>query len=445
MGRDRNLPAVFGQVHPTRHTPHWAIWISGFLVLAMAWALPIEDVASAADILFLLLFIFVNITVLTMRNRRPDLKRAFKVPWMPFTPILAILANLFLAVNMFRFSPTAWYVILAWLALGLLAYWGYFTKLEAMEKPSEVLLEEVLLSKRYSVLVPVANHQQARLLGLIGSIIAKVHDGEVLALHVAKVPPQLSLYDGRLFLKEGRPLLEAVIQEAKELDVPVHTMIRLGRSVPEAIRKTAAENASDLIVLGWPGYTTTAGRLFGSVIDPLAGNPPTDLVIVRYRKRRPLRRILVPIAGGANSRLAAQLACDMARVNPEPIILVGLHVVPPNADAAARMRGEKAIRQAFSHIECPWEILIVEGEDIAETIVKVTKEKEFDLIVIGASGESLLRTILVGDIATRVAKEAPVTVMVVKRRTSPIRSFLREALLEAPVEVSAGGEDNISG
>ncbi len=440
MGRDRNLPAVFGQVHPTRHTPHWAIWISGLLILGMAWALPIEDVASAADILFLLLFIFVNITVMTMRNRRPDLKRSFKVPFTPYVPLLAIASNLFLAVYMFRFSPKAWYVIILWIALGLLAYWGYFAKLEAMEKPSEILLEEVLLSKRYSVLVPVSNEQQAHLLGLIGSIIAKAHDGEVLALNVAKVPRQLSLYDGRLFLKEGRPLLEAVIQEAKKLDVPVHTMIRLGRSVPEAIRKTAAENASDIIVLGWPGYTTTAGRLFGSVIDPLAGNPPTDLAIVRYRKRRPLRKILVPIAGGVNSRLAVQLACDMASVNPEPVTIVGLHVVPPRSDEAARMRGEKFIRQAFGSAKCWWEPMIVEGEDVAETILKVAREGDFDLIVIGASGESLLHTILVGDIATRVAKESPVTVIVVKRRSSPIRSFIKEALVEAPMEVPEGGE-----
>lgn len=442
MGRDRNLPAIFGQVHPTRHTPYWAIWISGLVILGMAWGLPIEDVASAADILFLLLFIFVNITVMTMRNRRPDLPRSFKVPFMPYVPLLAIASNLFLAVYMFRFSPKAWYVIILWIASGLLAYWGYFAKLEAMEKPSEILLEEVLLSKRYSVLVPVANEQQARLLGLIGSIIAKAHDGEVLALNVARVPPQLSLYDGRLFLKEGRPLLEAVIQEAKKLDVPVHTMIRLGRSVPEAIRKTAAENASDLIVLGWPGYTTTAGRLFGSVIDPLAGNPPTDLAIVRYRKRRQLRKILVPIAGGANSRLATHLACDMASVNPEPVTIVGLHVVPPRSDQAARIRGEKFIRQAFGNVQCRWESMVVEGEDVAETIVRVAEEYEFDLIVIGAGEESLLRTILVGDIATRVAKESPVTVIVVKRRAGLIRSFLKEALVEAPVETAAEvGED----
>ena len=82
-------------------------------------------------------------------------------------------------------------------------------------------------------------------------------------------PKQLTLGEGRLMLKEGRTYLETVIKQAKALDIPVHTLLRLGRNVADAVRKTAEENASDLIVLGWPGYTNTAGRLFGSVIDPI--------------------------------------------------------------------------------------------------------------------------------------------------------------------------------
>jgi hypothetical protein len=133
----------------------------------------------------------------------------------------------------------------------------------------------------------------------------------VLALHVVRVPVQLTLADGRLMLREGRGYLETVIEQAKARDVPVHTMIRLGRDVAEAVRKTALENASDLLVLGWPGYTNTAGRLFGSVVDPIVDNPPTDIAVVRYRAYRPLRSILVPVAGGPNSRRAARMAVNI--------------------------------------------------------------------------------------------------------------------------------------
>ena len=57
MGRDRNFPALFGRVHPRSCTPHWAILVSLIIIVAMALSLPLEDVASAADIMFLLLFL----------------------------------------------------------------------------------------------------------------------------------------------------------------------------------------------------------------------------------------------------------------------------------------------------------------------------------------------------------------------------------------------------
>jgi amino acid transporter len=86
MGRDHNLPGFFGKVHPERKTPHVAIAISLGVIVFMAVSLPIEDVASAADIMFLLLFIQVNFTLIRLRRLRPDLDRGFKTPLLPLTP-----------------------------------------------------------------------------------------------------------------------------------------------------------------------------------------------------------------------------------------------------------------------------------------------------------------------------------------------------------------------
>ena len=41
-----------------------------------------------------------------------------------------------------------------------------------MERPSEILQEEVLVSRDYSVVVPIATQEQARILGQIGAILA---------------------------------------------------------------------------------------------------------------------------------------------------------------------------------------------------------------------------------------------------------------------------------
>jgi basic amino acid/polyamine antiporter, APA family len=431
MGRDLNLPAIFARIHPLRHTPYWAVIFSGGLMLVMAWTLPIEEVAVAANVMFLFLFLQVNVAVMVLRQKMPDIDRGFVIPWYPLVPILGLVTQAFLAIFLFTYSPRAFLISLGWNVAGLLAYYGYFSRIEAMEKPSEILHEEVLVSTDYSVLVPIASDEQARILGQIGAIIARDRRGEVLALHVARVPPQLTLADGRYLLREGRQYLETLIAQARRRDVPVHTVIRLGRNVPEALRKTAVENASDLIVVGWPGYTNTAGRLFGSVIDPLIDNPPTDIALVRYRQRRPIRSILVPVSAGPNSRRAVKLAVTMARQSLEGparvhVITVIPHLAPPNL----RVRAGQAIdyvlestRDYGEHITTE----LVEGQDIVETIVQAAQDH--DLVVMGASEEPLFRNLLTGNIAAQVASNAPVSVIIVKRRSGLIRSMLRQTVL----------------
>ena len=90
MARDANLPEMMGAVHPKTATPHLAILFSSLIVIGMAVLLPIEDVAAAADIMFLLLFVQVNVAVMRLRKKRPDLDRGFHIPFMPLVPILAI-------------------------------------------------------------------------------------------------------------------------------------------------------------------------------------------------------------------------------------------------------------------------------------------------------------------------------------------------------------------
>jgi hypothetical protein len=54
---------------------------------------------------------------------------------------------------------------------------------------------------------------------------------------------------------------------------------------------------------------------------------------------------------------------------------------------------------------------------------------EYDLVVIGATEEPMFRNLLTGSIPVRIAKQADVTVMIVKRRSGMIKSMLRQTVL----------------
>jgi amino acid transporter/nucleotide-binding universal stress UspA family protein len=438
MGRDRNLPGFFARIHPDRHTPYIAVLISGALMLGMAWSLPIEHVAAAADIMFLLLFFQVNIAVMILRHKMPHLDRGYIIPWFPLVPIVGLITKAFLAIYLFNYSPQAWVFAIGWLVVGLLAYYIFFSRLEAMDKPRDILLEEVLVSRDYSVLLPVANPEHARILGEIGAVVAQANGGELMALNVVRVPSQLTLGEGRLFLEEGRARLDEVIAQAKRRDVPVHTMIRLGRNVADAIRRTALENASDLLMMGWPGHTESPGRILGSVLDAIVSDPPTDLALVRFRPRRELRSVLVPVTGSPNSRRAVKLAVQMASVGGggEPVRVLLMHVVPPKAAESDRVRAEQVMRYTTEGVAYPHlEKRIVEGEDLTEAILQ--EADSHDLVIMGATEEPILRSLFVGSTSEQVARQSTVTVMVVKRRSSRLRSILRQTVVD-PASVGQG-------
>jgi amino acid transporter/nucleotide-binding universal stress UspA family protein len=429
MGRDHNLPTVFGKVHAVKHTPYWAILLSGALIIAMGLSLPIEEVAAAADIMFLLMFAQVNITVMTLRRRRPDLERGYKVPFFPLPPLIGIVTNLFLAAYLAYELRGVGLISAGWIIAGMLFYWGYFRLKEETERPNEILMEEALVPVDYSVLVPVASVEQAAQLGRLGCALAKEHDGGVLALHVVKVPPQLSLSDGRFFLREGRPPLQEVIDQAREFNVPVHTMIRLGRDVSEAILKTLSENSNDIILFGWPGTSGVNEQLFGSVIDRIVANPPADIAIFRDRPYGDLRRIVVPIAGGPNSRLSVHLALAVARNTPEETEVVLVNVI---VAGVGRAQGEARARHAFrystSGLDYPFVEQLVEAETPVDGILEAAKGA--DLVVIGATKEPRFRNLLMGNVAQRVAEGAQCPVIIAKRQSSIVDSMLRDTVLE---------------
>ena len=283
------------------------------------------------------------------------------------------------------------------------------------------------MPKEYNVLIPLANEKQARMLGILGAAIAKGHDGEVLALHVVRVPVQLSMSDGRMFLREGKPILEEAIHQAQELDVPVHTMIRLDRHVGRAIIDTAREQRVDLMILGWPGETESPHRAFGSVIDLVAVNPPCDLAVVRFRKRQEPRRILVPTSGGANTNLAISLAIDQARqfaaqTGESPVITLQYICVPAAASPEVRARGYELLHNLASAFDFPLEVKVTAADDVVDGIV--AESGQHDLVVIGATAERLFDQALFGTIPEQVARRAPVTVMMVKGYKGPVRSWI---------------------
>ena len=122
MSRDRLLPEGLARVHPTFRTPWLISLLTGAVVALITALVDLETLADLVNIGTLFAFVLVSIGVVVLRRTRPDLPRAFRTPAVPLVPALAVLACLFLMLNL---GTHTWYRFLGWMAIGLVVYFLY--------------------------------------------------------------------------------------------------------------------------------------------------------------------------------------------------------------------------------------------------------------------------------------------------------------------------------
>jgi len=408
MARDANLPDAIGRINERRRTPHVAIIASAIIVIIMALALPIEDVACAADIMFLLVFMQVNLAVIRLRRTRKDLERGFKVPLFPLIPILGIATQIFILVFLIRYSPTAALTAAAWIGVGAVVHYGYASKKEAHV---EMVREAVgrLERKEYRILVALADQESVAPLIGVASALAREFDGEIVALTVMEVPFQTPLATARGLpgMAEKRALLRLAEHVAREANVPCERVIRISHRLSDGILETAREENCNFIVLGRSQRPSLGARLVKSGIEQVLSHAPCHVAVVKGGSPRAPLRIVAAVNDERNGRLAMQLLPAFARGWNVAAKVVGFTAGGNTARSRAAL--EKTVKESgLSRVE----VKIIEDGHLATRIAAEASPN--DAILMGDAEWSGLSRLVVPDVADAVAEKHEQMVILVR-------------------------------
>lgn len=134
------------------------------------------------------------------------------------------------------------------------------------------------------------------------------------------------------------------------------------------------------------------------------------------------KKILVPFDGSTCADGALDVAIDMAKKYSSDIILATIQPVPALTIRAA-LNQEGACAEAQKEQSPAKEKLdkagikftaVTECGDPAEAILKIAKEQQANVIIMGSRGLSGLSELLLGSVSTKVVQLAKVPVLVCK-------------------------------
>ncbi len=270
MGRHYNLPHKFSAIHPRNKTPYIAILLSGLIMAVMASGLPLDQIAIAAGVIFLLLFTQVNLAAINIRRIYGDkLDYGFKTPFFPVIPIIGIFLKIGLAIYLLVTEPLSWVITIVWVAIGFAVYRVYIFRKELEHYAPTVTSEGALERRDFRILILYTPENPDRLIKF-AIRIAKENNGEVDVLRVITVPEQTPLSAGIAFADSAKraykPLEDALDKES----ITNHYLARISHDSTEAILVTIEEQHIDLLLVDFETLRTNKKLQTLATCDALA-------------------------------------------------------------------------------------------------------------------------------------------------------------------------------
>jgi len=419
MGRDNSLPRLFGAVHKTRRVPHNAILITGSIMIFMAFFFPLEVVVAATSIMFLLLFTMANLALMKLRRRIPKVDVGFKTPAYPLFPIMGIVLSLAIAGYAYTFMPMAWYIAIAWLAIGLaLSAFAkpaeeYQSIVERRRVPVKPLPREQI--DRYRVFLALGDLGDLRLVETSG-IIARYFKGDLTINNIVEVPRTMPLEAiGQDYVDEIAAGLKKAVKVAPST-LDIRPVVSVSYYVPGAILDQIEHDAANLLIVGWKGTRRRGRTILGRNLDEVVRRAPCDVAIIKTRRlSKNIEKILIVSGRYNETRKALLLALPLAREYGASLEI--LSVITEDRQIELARGNAERLSKMCERVSVAHEVKYVRSKSMVKTVLE--EAVSCDLLVMGAGATTALERTLFGTAYDRIIRSADVPVLVLKSAGTP--------------------------
>ncbi|MHB1319069.1 MAG: DUF389 domain-containing protein, partial [Anaerolineae bacterium] len=189
----------------------------------------------------------------------------------------------------------------------------------------------------------------------------------------------------------------------------------------QAVLAYANEIDPDLLLLHWRGEPSRGRYLLGRTLDPLIQYAPCDVAVLRVnepsevfveRMRLP-NKVLIPFGGGPNAGLAAQIALDLS----DDAQVTALRVASRHAGSTAVSAEWEILRALIADTPEParLEPRVIHAANVVDGIARAA-EDGYDLVLVGATGESYVDRIVFGNTPQALARAVRAPLLIVRQR-----------------------------
>ena len=269
------------------------------------------------------------------------------------------------------------------------------------------------------LLVPILRAQTATSVLSVADALSASNAGQGHVLGVVEVPRARADHVAAQVAGRRHDLLRwiaAIDAHKPGVRSGLTIQMRVCHNVSLGIREAVYENGSNLILIEWPGLGSRRPRLLSAVLDDLVSDPPADLLLVRPghgSRQGPLsvQRVLVPVRGGPNARLALLAGVALGEVHDAAV--TALHIYEAEHHPKRRAAEADMGHELLGHF-CYPNLQLVErdGPNVGEVIRD--EGERYDVIVLGAYAEASQPQVLVQSLLTPSVRQLSGTIILAK-------------------------------